>query len=74
MTYAPILSDTEHAVLIAALNLTARQVGVDVANAGLAAAEAGAGKLEAIRQLVAKINDSKVELEAVEAKDAAETA
>lgn len=61
MTYHPLLSDNEHATLIAGLNLLARHVGAQVAEQGISAAESGAGKLSALRDLTEKLNGSKVE-------------
>ena len=61
MTYAPILSDIEHDAILAALDLTAKHIGAQLANSGLSAAEAGAGKLNAIRELAEKLNASFVE-------------
>lgn len=58
---SPILSDTEHDVIVAALDLTAKHIGAQIQQIGLAGAEQGAGKLNAIRELTEKLNASKVE-------------
>ena len=64
MTYHPVLSDQECETVIAALDLTAKQIGVRIAQEG--PTDSFIGQLGALQQLKAKILGAQTRLSEVE--------